>query len=248
LADSETASIRRFTPEELAQYDGKEDRLAYIAYRGKVYDVTASKLWRKGVHVRAHHAGEDLTAAMGAAPHNEQVIDGMPLVGVLIEEPEEPTTEGPPMLVQLSLDHHVHPIAVHFPTGLGAVSPVFLALALLTRDSALSIISVGLEYTAFWCLVVAFLSSVPAIATGGISWYYNYSGVWTPIYRAKWRASVALLLIAALTIAVKLFLAGGLALVDLASVATWIYLGGLVLVAASVVYLGHLGGRITFPS
>lgn len=242
------STSRRFTPDELSQYDGKEDRPAYIAYRGKVYDATASKLWRKGVHVRAHHAGEDLTAAMPAAPHDDNVVDGLPLVGILIEEPESLDAEGPPKLVQLSLDHHLHPIAVHFPTGLGATSPIFFILALLTRHSALSAVSTGLEHTAFWCLVVAFLSSLPAITTGGISWYHNYSGVWTPIYRAKWRASVALLLIATLTIAVKLFFAGSLALVDPASVATWIYLGGLVLVAASVVYLGHLGGRITFPS
>jgi predicted heme/steroid binding protein len=41
---------REFTPEQLEQYDGKEGRPAYIAYKGKVYDVTDNYLWTNGNH------------------------------------------------------------------------------------------------------------------------------------------------------------------------------------------------------
>ena len=43
-----------------------------MLYRGKVHDVTASRLWRNGKHVNAHFAGNDLTSSMAAAPHEEE--------------------------------------------------------------------------------------------------------------------------------------------------------------------------------
>ncbi len=36
--------MRKFTREELKKYDGKNGRPAYIAYKGKVYDVSDSHL------------------------------------------------------------------------------------------------------------------------------------------------------------------------------------------------------------
>ncbi len=74
----------RFTLEELSRFDGSEKRPTYIAYKGKIYDVSASKLWVEGNHVRKHLAGNDLTEALRTAPHNEDKILGMPLVGELI--------------------------------------------------------------------------------------------------------------------------------------------------------------------
>lgn len=73
------------TSEELHSFDGKDGRPAFIAYRGKVYDVTRSKLWKDGSHARKHLAGHDLTDALKTAPHAEDRILGMPEVGKLIE-------------------------------------------------------------------------------------------------------------------------------------------------------------------
>ncbi len=77
---------RRFTPDELARYDGKDGRPAYIAYKGKVYDVTESFLWRGGRHQALHEAGEDLTAALAGAPHGEDLLARVPVVGVIERE------------------------------------------------------------------------------------------------------------------------------------------------------------------
>lgn len=82
------------TLEQLAAFDGKEDRLAYIAYQGTIYDVTNSHLWQKGSHVRRHSAGNDLTDALGQAPHGENQVLKMPRVGkLIIETTSELTTQ-----------------------------------------------------------------------------------------------------------------------------------------------------------
>jgi predicted heme/steroid binding protein/uncharacterized membrane protein len=74
----------RFTLEDLSRFDGSEKRPAYIAYKGKIYDVSSSKLWVEGSHVRKHLAGNDLTEALRTAPHEEDKILRMPLIGELI--------------------------------------------------------------------------------------------------------------------------------------------------------------------
>jgi len=76
---------REFTLDELHNFDGKERRPAYVAYKGKVYDLTSSKLWKDGSHARKHLAGHDLTEAIKLAPHGEEQILKMPEVGRLVE-------------------------------------------------------------------------------------------------------------------------------------------------------------------
>lgn len=74
----------RFTLEELSRFDGGEKRPAHVGYKGKIYDVTSSKLWVEGNHVRKHLAGNDLTEALRTAPHDEGKILGMPLIGAWV--------------------------------------------------------------------------------------------------------------------------------------------------------------------
>ena len=75
--------LKKFTLEELAKYDGKDGNPAYIAYKGKVYDVSESWLWDDGDHQGLHEAGKDLTEEIDDAPHDENSIMDMPLVGEL---------------------------------------------------------------------------------------------------------------------------------------------------------------------
>jgi len=74
---------KKFTLEELKQYDGKEGRPAYIAYKGKVYDVSDNYLWVDGDHQGEHAAGRDLTEQMSSAPHGEENLDRVKQIGVL---------------------------------------------------------------------------------------------------------------------------------------------------------------------
>lgn len=70
--------------DELASYDGKEGHPALFAYEGKLYDATASKLWKQGVHMGRHNAGQDLTEALKLAPHGPDKLAQLPEVGALL--------------------------------------------------------------------------------------------------------------------------------------------------------------------
>jgi predicted heme/steroid binding protein/uncharacterized membrane protein len=230
---------RHFTQEELAQFDGKEGRAAYVAYKGKVYDVTASKLWRNGKHVNAHFAGNDLTANMPAAPHDEDVMERFAVVGLVLQERERPS--GTPRWALLILDRHPHPISVHFPIGLGLVAALFQFLALFVGAE----LAATFRAVAFWNLVICAVGTPPAIATGTLSWIYNYSMIWTPIYRWKVGLSAALVVLAAAALAVHLAALGG-GVTD--GGWYWIYTALVLLLGPTVVLLGYFGGKITFPS
>jgi len=86
----------KLTLEDLQYFDGKENRPAYFAYKGKVYDVSSSKLWKGGAHLNKHRAGNDLTDILKTAPHGEEKIFQMPKVGELLPiwiKVEKPTFE-----------------------------------------------------------------------------------------------------------------------------------------------------------
>ncbi len=74
---------KKFTTSELAQFNGKNGNPAYVGYKGKVYDVTESYQWGDGDHL-GHMAGKDLTDQMEIAPHGEDVMERMKVVGVLV--------------------------------------------------------------------------------------------------------------------------------------------------------------------
>lgn len=69
-----------FTAESLAQYDGKDGHKAYYAFEGVVYDVSDSTLWKLGAHF-GHTAGKDLTGKLEGAPHGDDIVKAMPVVG-----------------------------------------------------------------------------------------------------------------------------------------------------------------------
>jgi predicted heme/steroid binding protein/uncharacterized membrane protein len=78
------------TPEGLCQFDGKDGRPAYVAFKGTIYDVTKSRLWKNGSHVTKHAAGNDLTELLASAPHGEDKVLAMPQVGKLLASGEKP--------------------------------------------------------------------------------------------------------------------------------------------------------------
>lgn len=73
--------MKKFTDEELRKYDGSKPKTPlYIAYKGKVYDVTSSSLFDEGMHFE-HCAGADLTEFLEEASHGEEVLEGLTVVG-----------------------------------------------------------------------------------------------------------------------------------------------------------------------
>jgi predicted heme/steroid binding protein len=75
-------SKSEFSLEELKKRDGKHGSEVWIAYRGVIYDVSSSELFKGGKHYN-HACGSDLTTAMVKAPHLDHVMEKFPVVGVL---------------------------------------------------------------------------------------------------------------------------------------------------------------------
>jgi predicted heme/steroid binding protein/uncharacterized membrane protein len=78
------------TPDGLCQFDGTDGRPAYVAYKGLIYDMTKSRLWKNGSHMMKHAAGNDMTDILKTAPHGDDKILAMPLVGKLLSPAEKP--------------------------------------------------------------------------------------------------------------------------------------------------------------
>jgi predicted heme/steroid binding protein/uncharacterized membrane protein len=95
-AQISTQPKTRMTLDDLQHFDGVENRPSYFAYKGKVYDVCLSKVWKGGSHFKKHHAGDDLTDILKTAPHGEDNILKMPVVAELAPletKLEKPTHE-----------------------------------------------------------------------------------------------------------------------------------------------------------
>ena len=67
---------------QLALRNGVEKAEVWIAYKGLVYDVSRSRLWRQGRHYE-HWAGQDLTHELKDAPHTAKVFEKFKIVGKL---------------------------------------------------------------------------------------------------------------------------------------------------------------------
>jgi len=71
-----------YTRTQLALRNGQDREEIWVAYKGKIYDVTNSRLWRRGMHYE-HWSGQDLTDELKDAPHAEEVFTRFKQVGVL---------------------------------------------------------------------------------------------------------------------------------------------------------------------
>ena len=75
---------KKITKQELEENNGKDGKPAYFAYKGKVYDVSESSFWLDGDHLGMHEAGKDLTEELEMAPHREENLQRVKLVGDLV--------------------------------------------------------------------------------------------------------------------------------------------------------------------
>lgn len=74
-----------FTREQLAQFDGRNGRPAYVAVKGIVYDVTNNAAWSAASHFGLS-AGKDLTQEFASCHAAEQwILNTLKPVGRLID-------------------------------------------------------------------------------------------------------------------------------------------------------------------
>lgn len=75
-------SENKYTRSQLALRNGQDRDEIWVAFKGVIYDVTDSKMWRNGKHYE-HWAGQDLTEELADAPHGDAVFAKFKVVGVL---------------------------------------------------------------------------------------------------------------------------------------------------------------------
>ena len=77
-----TDALPTYSRTYLALRNGQDKPEIWVAYKGMIYDVSRSRLWRAGKHYE-HWAGQDLTDELADAPHNENVFDKFKIIGIL---------------------------------------------------------------------------------------------------------------------------------------------------------------------
>jgi predicted heme/steroid binding protein/uncharacterized membrane protein len=182
--------MREFDDESIKEFNGKDGKPVYLAYQGKVYDVSASRFWKTGLHMKRHPSGKDLTADIAAAPHGPDVLERYPQVGVLKKgrTAERPVPAGLENLLKNYpiLRRHPHPMVVHFPIVFMFSTMLFNLLYLLSGYRPF-------EVTALHCLGGGVLFTPVGIFTGFFTWWLNYSAKTTRGIRIKIYCSLILL-------------------------------------------------------
>ena len=229
--------MKEFTAEELLSFNGKEGKPTSVAFQGKVYDVTKSPLWAKGLHMNRHSAGKDLTAEISAAPHGPEVLERYPQIGTVKKGPPEELKHLPVFLQDFlqrfpMARRHPHPMVVHFPIALFMVASLFILITLFFRRGSFEIAS-------FYLLILGVISSPIAMATGLITWWVNYRLKLNYFVKRKIQLSILLLIFEIILIIWR---------ISQPKISHPLYLIMMILLAPIVFLLGYYGGQLTFPT
>jgi len=213
----------------------------YIAHGGKVIDVTASKMWKGGLHMKRHHAGKDLTTDIQAAPHSLEVLGRYPQVGILkteaVSERELPDSLSWLLSRFPMLRRHPHPMVIHFPIVFMIATTGFTVLYLLTGYK-------GFDTTAYHCLGGGLLFTPIAILTGFYTWWLNYMAKPNRAVNIKKHLSFVLFAVQIASFAWRI------AVPDILTCHGYItipYVTLILSLAGIVTVIGWFGAMLTFP-
>ena len=221
---------RQFTLADLARYDGKEGRAAYIAFKGRVYDATGSHLWENGKHGTVHTAGMDLTEELAHAPHGEEAIGRLPLLGDLAKKET----------VQLQWlrkvdSFHPHITLNHLTIAYALTAPFTFTIWVFSGQAVF-------DETTLYLLVLTLIAVVLSFATGLISWIINYESNATRSFNFKIALGILLFLIILATLSWRLT---GPEVV-LSRPGSYLYLVSLVIQFSVALLLDHYGKKIVY--
>jgi predicted heme/steroid binding protein/uncharacterized membrane protein len=229
--------MKEFTAEELLSFNGKDVNPAYIAFQGKVYDVTKSPLWAKGLHMKMHTSGRDLSAEISAAPHGVEVLERYPQIGFLKKGPPTELEHLPSFIQNLIQEfptarRHPHPVLVHFPIAFLTGSSLFILLHLLSQNPSF-------ELTSFYLLILGSISSPFTVATGLFTWWVNYRLKLSHFIKRKIQLSILLLIFEMVLLPWRSFQP---------EISSPLYFVMVLLLTPIVFLLGYYGGKMTFPT
>jgi len=240
--------LKKFTVNELKEFNGENGKPIYVAHKDRVIDVTGSKMWRGGQHMKRHTAGADLTAEIAQAPHGIDVLDRFPRVGMLVRDmQQQPTQDVVPGALPAWLERflarypffqrHPHPMTVHFPIVFMMFAPLFTLLYLATGLS-------GFEFTAVNCLAAGLLFCLVVIPTGFFTWWVNYMA--RPLRPVTIKIVVSLIMFVDGLAALIWRLADPTVVIHLAGL-NLLYLVLVLLLLPMIVVVASYGAILTFP-
>jgi predicted heme/steroid binding protein/uncharacterized membrane protein len=234
--------LKEFTREELAKFKGEDGKPVYIAYEGKVYDASGSKLWKTGLHMRRHQAGTDLSEEIGGAPHDVEVLKRLPQVGTLKAEKDPMDEHIPEILLEVyrkipMLRRHPHPMTVHFPIAFMMLFPVLNILHLVTGKESFDISS-------FHVLVAGLVFTPVALLTGPYNWWINYAGKWSKTIAVKMFGSLLLITLVLIIFMWRILVPD---IMSQPSSGRIIYFVLSLTLPPIVTVLGWFGAKMTFP-
>ena len=139
-------------------------------------------------------------------------------------------------LVDPIVKRHLHSIAAHIPGGVIPVSVVFLFLALLFDNDALS--------KAAFYNTIFITAALPAVLLFGfVSWKKRYGGKMTRTFKIKGIGGSAVF---GLALLVVIWRAIDCDVADSSSVIGWVYFFFYVIMLGAAVITGHHGGKLVF--
>jgi predicted heme/steroid binding protein/uncharacterized membrane protein len=220
-----------FTIAELKEFDGKDGRPAYVAFRGKVYDVSNSRLWGKGMHAGRHAAGLDSTESMMNAPHGEEVFARFEVVGELIQE--KPVEEK---IVQRLQKMHLHPILVHFSIAVPIVFSLLAITYIFTGEDSFEVVS-------YFMLLLALPAAIVGGLSGLFSWKVTYEGRMTKMFARKIWYTITLITV--ITVCLGWRTLDPNILISKTTF-SYVYLALVIGLVPINTLLGHYGGKIVY--
>jgi uncharacterized membrane protein len=177
---------------------------------------------------------------MQAAPHETDVLERYPQVGVLKKVVDEREI---PQLIDWLISRfpffrrHPHPMTVHFPIVFMLSTTVFNLLYLITGVKAF-------ETTAFHCLGGGILFTVVAIATGVYTWWLNYMAKMLKPVKVKIPLSLLMLAFAVVVFIWRVTVPD---VMDSLQGPGIIYLVLVVSLSVFITIIGWNGAAMTFP-
>lgn len=223
-------SDKQFTVAELGRYDGKEGRAAYIAVKGKVYDATGSRLWKDGKHGTGHAAGKDLTEAIALAPHGEEVLARLPIVGDLAKR----ETFQRQMLRRID-GLHLHTTLVHLTIAYTLAAPFTFAAWVFSGRTVFDEITLYL-------LLLGLITTPLSFLSGVVSWMASYESRATRVFNFKIGFGILLFIIILGTVTWRLTGPG----IVLSERGRYLYLASLIVQVALALVLDYHGKKTVY--
>jgi len=80
--------MKIFTAQDLKENNGVDGKPIYLAFQGKVYDLTNALLWQGGVH-EGHSVGVMVIEDLNEAPHGPELLQSFPIIGLYQDANEQ---------------------------------------------------------------------------------------------------------------------------------------------------------------